>query len=160
VSFLDQISPEQRKLAVFGAIGVGALALITKSRTPAAPASSTPTYYPTPSTDAIGVGQLAEFEDGISAMLSQLSQHISDLENTVGSGGGTQQANTTTVQAVGSAGETAAQMAARLNAEGKRMTMGNQVGGLLFAEYLLFVNALGAQYQPNSPLPVGRLMQF
>jgi len=164
MGLLDNITPQQRQMALIGAGGVAVLALFNRSKAPAASSSapSQPLYYAAPNTDAIDTGQLSTFEDAIAGQLQDLSQNISDLENAYSNPTNTAEpVNTSHVMETSpGVGETAMAMAARLNAEGKRMTMGNRVGDPIFAEYLLFVNGLGDRYQNTTPLPAGRLLQF
>lgn len=81
MGLLDRFTPQQKQLAVIGVPAVAAFALISKIGKPAAadasnsedagPAGSS--GWTMPSTDAIGTGQLAEFESLVTARLNDLS---------------------------------------------------------------------------------------
>lgn len=76
----ESLTPEQRQLLMYGAPVAGVFALVSVFRKPAvAPAVPTATGapdYTTPSTDAIGTGQLSDFESLITARLQQLGSQI------------------------------------------------------------------------------------
>lgn len=100
MSVLDQLTPEQRQIGMVGAVVVAVFALISRlrSKTPTAPASTsdqstapaaaTTTGTPTGSfsmgsTDAIGVGQLSDFESLLTGQLSDVSARVDQLTQTV-----------------------------------------------------------------------------
>jgi len=76
---LDQLSPQQKQWAMIGIPVVAAFALISKIGRPANASNSedaTPSGtsgFTMPSTDAIGTGQLAEFESLVTSRLNDLS---------------------------------------------------------------------------------------
>jgi hypothetical protein len=79
---LAGLSPGQRQALMFGAPVVAVFALVSsrqkKAEAAAAaaapPAATLPANFP--STDAIGTGQLAEFESGVTSALSQLQHQV------------------------------------------------------------------------------------
>lgn len=82
---LDQLTPQQRKLAAIGVPVVAVFALISVIQKRNQPAAAPPTtgFMPgghAPSTDVIGVGQLAEFESLLSGQISQLARQIGDMK--------------------------------------------------------------------------------
>jgi hypothetical protein len=76
MGWLDRFTPGQRQALVYGApLAAGAaLVSIVKGRAAKPPA----TAPSTPSTDAIGVGQLSEFESMVSDQLAALAQQVAD----------------------------------------------------------------------------------
>lgn len=96
MGFLDQFTPAQQKAVMIGAPVVGVFALISHFRKPAAaPAAPTGTVGDPaalvggtgsigsvmPSTDAIGTGQLADFESSLTGLLNGLSVQVQDQTN-------------------------------------------------------------------------------
>lgn len=83
---LDQFSPTQRQALMYGAPVVAAFALIAATKRKAAPAeesapAKTVVMAPaTANTDAIGVGQLAQFESSITAGLLQVQGELERME--------------------------------------------------------------------------------
>lgn len=95
MALLDSLAPQQRKILLYGAPVVAAAALYATSRKNAAsedteggersPSSSTPTtgFMPAttiPSDNAIGVGQLAEFESALAGALTELGTRVDSLD--------------------------------------------------------------------------------
>jgi hypothetical protein len=81
----EQLSPGQRQALMYGApaaAALGVIALVRKKKTPAGGSTTTADAAPTSaSTDAIGVGQLTEFESMLTDQLATLAQQV----NTIGS---------------------------------------------------------------------------
>jgi hypothetical protein len=76
---LDQFSPGQRQAVMYGAPVVAGVVLMSKLRGKAkvpAPTAAPVSGYTAPSTDAIGVGQLSEFESAITDQINQLAQVV------------------------------------------------------------------------------------
>jgi hypothetical protein len=97
MGLLDRLDPTQRQILMIGAPVVAVFAL-GALRKPAAPAASNATATDTgagttagnlttgwtmPSTDAIGTGQLADFESSITGRLNDLSTSTATLSNLV-----------------------------------------------------------------------------
>jgi hypothetical protein len=76
--FLERLKPWQRNALMIGVPAVAVLALMRRRSAPAAGAVQGPPIG-TPSTDAIGVGQLAEFESGVSQSIFKLGTIIEQL---------------------------------------------------------------------------------
>lgn len=90
MGLLDNLSDQQKKLLMFGVPLVGGAVIISKLRQPpAAPATTPPSGVTMPSTDAIGAGQLADFETSIAAALAALQKQIADSENNSTTSGST-----------------------------------------------------------------------
>lgn len=84
MSMLGNLTPDQRQMLLYGAPVVAGVALIStlRGKKPAEDVRATGMTLPTmPSSDAIGVGQLAEFESQITNALIGVQQSIYDLEN-------------------------------------------------------------------------------
>lgn len=104
MGLLDRFSPEQQQLLKLGVPAVAAFALITTLRKPSAtptgsgtdataanasnsgaPASFGSAGVVMPSTDAIGTGQLADFESSVTGLLNQLAVGIDTNSNLIAS---------------------------------------------------------------------------
>lgn len=86
----ENLSPTQRRVALIGLPAVGGLVLARRlaggdAGDDVEVSEAEPTVVTAPNTDAIGVGQLADFETSITAYLLDLKQDILDYM-----GGGTQ----------------------------------------------------------------------
>lgn len=79
MGLLDQFSPGQRQALMYGVPVVAGVVLVSKLRGKAQPAPDVNAQvigHTTPSTDAIGVGQLSEFESSVTDQLNQLAQIV------------------------------------------------------------------------------------
>jgi hypothetical protein len=91
MGLLDRLDPTQRQILMVGAPVVAVFALGALHKKPAPAASDTSsaasgagtTGWTMPSTDAIGTGQLADFESSITGRLNDLSATSSTLANLV-----------------------------------------------------------------------------
>lgn len=102
MSFLDQLTPQQKQIGMVGAVVVAVFALINRFRKPAAEPASTSEQSSTTdttgtgtttgsatgsfgvgSTDAIGVGQLSDFESLLTGLLSNVSAQVDQLGQTI-----------------------------------------------------------------------------
>jgi hypothetical protein len=93
MGLLDRLDPTQRQILMVGApvVAVFALGALHKKPAPAAPSDTSSasgagagtTGWTMPSTDAIGTGQLADFESSITGRLNDLSATSSTLANLV-----------------------------------------------------------------------------
>jgi hypothetical protein len=75
---LDSLSPSQRQLVMYGAPVAAVAGLLAARRKSTAPPVVT---MPPANPDAVGVGDLASFQNNMSDVLGTLSQAIYDLEN-------------------------------------------------------------------------------
>jgi hypothetical protein len=77
---LDRFSPQQRQMLLYGVPAVAALAVISMARNKGESeeiVEADPREFstmPMPSTDAIGTGQLAEFESSVTQRLNELTE--------------------------------------------------------------------------------------
>src|SRR4051812_22649815 len=79
MSVLDSLSPGQLQALKYGVPVVAGVAVVAKLRKKAsvpAPTAAPVTGFTAPSTDAIGVGQLSEFESSITDQLNQLAMIV------------------------------------------------------------------------------------
>jgi hypothetical protein len=73
MGWLDRFPPATRQVLMVGVPAVAAFVVVAKLRKPAAAGTSA---IATPSTDAIGVGQLSDFETSIADQVNQLAMLI------------------------------------------------------------------------------------
>jgi hypothetical protein len=79
VGVLDNLSPQQRSIALYGLPVVGIAALVSMRKKSTAPAAATTNPVVMASQDVLSTSQLAEFESQVSDVVGQIQTSIATL---------------------------------------------------------------------------------